>query len=268
MRFLITAFTLCFFLIPRLAMAQSEYVRQAMEKKYQKQYGDSGKAKYDAWMNGNVLNVKLPTDYTFTTQVDMHMVSYDKGAKKSESNIIYFFNNDKTQLGMKGMGEESKKKKQEDMFMVYDYKANAMLMLNETDKTGMAININAFMSKEAQEKRGKPDPGKTAPSMDCRKTGKTQSIMGYNCYEYVCTDKEKNTRTEMWLTTQIPTDITQTRSSGAMAAMFGGMGNLGAMIMQAKFYKNDALEMSMEVTHIDKNASKKVHVADYKLNNM
>jgi hypothetical protein len=248
-------------------LAQSEYVREALEKKYQKQYGDSGMAKYNQWMQGNVLNAKLQTDYNFTTRVDMHMVSYDKGVQKSENTMVYFFNSGKTQLGMKGFGD-NKKKKQDDMFMVYDYEANAMLMLNEADKTGMAININAFMSKEAQDKRGKGEPGKANTSMDCRKTGQTQTIMGYNCYEYVCTDKERNTRTEMWLTTQIPVDITQARSSGAMAAFFGGMGNLGAMIMKAKFFKNEALEMSMEVTNIDKSADKRVHVADYKLNNM
>jgi len=47
--------------------------------------------------------------------------------------------------------------------------------------------MNAFMSKEMQERRDHPEAstGKKS-SNDCKKTGQTKMIQGHNCFEYVC----------------------------------------------------------------------------------
>jgi len=58
--------------------------------------------------------------------------------------------------------------------------------------TGMAMNMNAFMSKEMQERRDhlKHQPERKAVTT-AKKTGQTKMIQGHNCFEYVCKIDER-----------------------------------------------------------------------------
>jgi len=261
-------YLLSFILLPVAAMAQSGYVHDAMERKY----GDPNAQKGNDWFNNHLLNAKYDPEYIFPLAMTMHMTSYEKnGEKKNESDIQYFINAAKNCFATNAGGDERKKKKKNDeMLMVYDYKANTMLMLNVTDKTGMAININAFMSKENIEKRekGEHPASKTKSSMSCKRTGKTKTIQGYPCEAYICTDEERNTRSEVWITTKISINIAQSGARGPMAAYWGSTSSLGGMMMEGHFYKNDVLESSMEVTNINPHADVKVKTTDYKMNGM
>lgn len=245
------------------ADAQRGYVHDAMKDKY----GKPGEEQGMDWMNNKMLNVKVDPEYAFQQSVTMHITNYKKGEIKDESDITYFFNTAGNKLGMKS--SEERRKKSDDMFIIYDYKANAMIMLNETDKTGMAININAFMSGDAIRRR---EEGTKKPSgksnMDCKKTGKTKTIQGYKCFEYVCVNEDEGTRSEMWITTEIPFDLSKTRPHGAMSMYYGAAGGQGGMLIEARFYKHGTLESAMTVTSVDKNANKLVRTNDYKFTRM
>lgn len=242
------------------AQAQQRQAKQAVEKSMEEKHGNPGKDKLDAWMNGQLLNVKVEPSYSFPVSVTMHMTNYSNGEKKKESDIRYFFNTPQGLMGTSG-GENSKKKKDE-MFMIYDYKANAMIMLNVTDKTGMAMNLNAIKSKEQIEEREHNRPGsKPQSNTDCSKTGKIQTIQGYKCEEYVCIDKERNTRGEIWVTRELkPTSMSGMRNT---PALWGNAQAAGGMLMAGKFFKNGELDYSMEVTELNTNADYTVNTGDY-----
>jgi hypothetical protein len=124
------------------------------------------------------------------------------------------------------------------------------------------------MSKENIEQREKgerPAP-KTKSSVNCKRTGKTKTIQGYLCEEYICTDEERNTRSEVWVTNKIPVNIAQSGARGPMAPYWGSTSSLGGMMMEGHFYKNDQLESSIEVTNIDPKANMKVNTTEYKMN--
>ena len=243
---------------PFILNAQSGYERDAMYDKY----GQPGAQKGEAWMK-SMMSGKVEPEYKFPVMMQMHMTTYKNGKAKDETDMTYFLNSGTNQFAMR-TGEE-KKKKSEQMLIIYDYKSNSMIMLNETEKTGMAMNLNAFMSGDAIKKReqGSAALGKDSGSTTCKKTGKTKNIRGYSCDEYVCVDKERNTRSEIWVTNKISFDIAQTNSRGPMAAYFGSASGLGGMMMEGNFYKNDELEMKMEMTNLDNAANMLVKTAQY-----
>jgi hypothetical protein len=242
-----------------LSFAQQGKVHDEMEKKY----GEPGAAKLEEWMSGKLMNVKIEPEYKFPVSMNMHNTSYTKGGKKEEMDMRYYLNTADNKIGVKMTGQ---RKNSEEMLIIYDTKANAMIMLNEAKKTGMAMSMNAFMSGEAIKKReeggASPEGGKTTTS--CKKTGKTRTIQGYSCEEYVCVDEEKKTRSEIWVTNKISADLSIASMRSPMAGYFGRTQGVGGMMMEASFYKEDKLEMTMQVTEINTSADIVIKTGDYK----
>ena len=254
-------------LIVMPGMAQRGYVKRAMEDKYEKEHGDAGMAKYNEWMNGKVMNVKTEPEYKFTKSLTMQVTDYKNGKKRDATEVQYFINPAKTYFGT----ATTDKKKDNEMFMIYAMKENYMLMLDTKKMTGMAINMNAFMSGkaiEARDKRmsGDGDEKPTKSNTNCNKTGKSKTIQGYSSDEYVCKDPDRDTRTEMWMTNKINVNMAQANMRGPYAAYFMGMGNMGGMIMEANFYKRDELQSTMLVTDVNENANRVEVMKNYKLN--
>lgn len=239
----------------QITHAQHKQVHDAMEEKY----GQPGMQKAEAWMN-NMMNAKTEASYDFPIFMNMHITSYRKG-KSEETDMAYYINTAKSNFATTTTGD----KKGRDMLMVYDMKNNSMLMLNTKDKTGMAININAFMSGEQIKQREQGAGGKADADFSCKKTGKSKTIQGYACEQYVCKDEDRNTRSEIWVTDKVPVNIAQSGGKGPMGAYFGGMHGVGGMMMEGEFYKNETLEAKMEVTKIDPKANMSVKVSDYKM---
>lgn len=239
------------------SFAQHSEVHDAMDDKY----GQPGRDKLNAW-TGNMMNAKTEPQYTFTTSLNMHITTYKHGEKKDESDIRYYINPGSESFAMKPVD----KKGRDNMIMVYDMKNHSMLMLDHDKMTGMAMNINAFMSKEMQEKRDARTPPEGKNNTDCKMTGRTQVIQGYKCQEYVCTNDEEKTRNEMWIATDLNINIAQSGARSPYAAYFKSAEGKGGMMMLAKFYKEDELQTSMEVNRLDPKANIMVKTSEYKLN--
>jgi len=241
------------------ALAQHSEVHKAMDDKY----GEPGRDKLNAWTD-NMMNAKTEPQYTFVTSMTMHVTTYKHGDKKDENDIQYYVNPSSETFGMK----PTDRKGRDNMTMVYDMKNHSMLMLNNEKMTGMAINMNAFMSKEMQDRRDAGTPSSTGKksNTDCKKTGKTQKIQGYDCAEYICTDNDRKTRSEIWITTALPVNIAASGQRSPYAAYFRAAEGMGGMMMLSKFYKEDELETSMEITQLDSKANIVVKTTDYKMN--
>lgn len=243
------------------AAAQRRAAENAVEKSMEKKYGEPGKEKLDDWMSGHLMNVKVEPSYDFSFAYTMHSTTYRNGEKHREADIHYYMNPSRNLFATDG--SDDKKRKKDDMLMVYDYKANAMLMLNTTDKTGMAMNLNAFMSKEKIEEREQNRSGGKMPEgFSCSKTGKTQTILGYKCEEYICKDEKRNSRSEIWITRELKGNTVG--GAGGLSPLWGSAQQAGGMLMAGKFYKEDQLESSMEVTNINTSANFNINTAEYK----
>lgn len=242
-----------------IAQPGSGYVRDAIHDKYEKDNAGNKQKGMD-WM-ANAMNGKTESAYSFSTSVNMHVTTYKDGEKKDENDMQYYLSNTDKYFGMKAM-EGGRRSKSDDMFIIYDNKNNSMIMLNEKDKSGMAMNINAFMSADAQARRGQETGGKM--TTQCNKTGRSKSIQGHNCFEYVCIDADRNTKSEFWIATDIAIDISKSLRRGAFSGYSNAEG-AGGMMMEASHYKNDIMQSKMEVTEINKNVNLTKTITDYKM---
>jgi hypothetical protein len=82
----------------------------------------------------------------------------------------------------------------------------------------------------------------------------------------VCTDEDRNTRTEAWVTTAVNIDISSSFSRGPMA--YFGNTKAGGFLMEGNFYKNNELQTKMEVTSINTKADVTKNISDYKMGGM
>jgi hypothetical protein len=247
------------------ANAQRGYVERKIEDKYEDKYGKPGMEKYNDWMNGKVLNAKVEPEYNFPLSLTMEVTDYKKGKKKDPTEVTYYVN--ATNSNFATINQDSKKK--DEMLMIYDVKSNVMLMLDMKKKSGMAININGFMSgkmiAEREKNMAEGGSGKDTKH-DCKKTGKTKTIQGYSCNEYICTDAERDTRSEIWISDKIPVNISRANTRGPMSGYFAGMGGMNGMMMEGNFYKHDELESTMLVTNVNTSANLKIKSAEYEIN--
>lgn len=249
------------------ANAQRGYVESAIRKNYEKKYGESGAQKGNDWFNNKLLNVDVADSYTFATSVKMHITNYKNGVKKEERNIQYYFNSDETIVGFKTTDDNQKRR--EDQFIIYDYIKNAMIMLNEKDHTGVSMNINAFQSQEAIDKRNeemKSSKGKKS-STTCKEMSKTKTIRGYVCKGYTCYDTETDRRSEVWITTKISFNTKNMDARNPLAGYYLGK-NYGGMMLEGNFYKGDQLTSTMEVLEVNTSADYTVNTKDYTFHKM
>lgn len=246
-----------FFVQQSYAQPGSGYARRAIEDKYEKDNAGNKQKGMD-WMN-NAMNGKTEDSYKFPINVKMHVTTYKGGEKKDENDMDYYLNTGAKYFGMK-MTDNGKRKKSGDMFVIYDFDNNSSIMINEDDKTYMAINLNAFMSAEAQANRGKTTTDGKYKN-DCKKSGKSKTIQGYSCEEYECIDEDRNRRSEIWVTTKIPVDISQSFTRSPYA--YVSTNKMTGMMMEGSFFKNDQIESKMEVTTVNQSANYNVTMSNY-----
>lgn len=241
--------------------SQQRQVEKALEDKYMKEHGNAGMSKLQGFMD-NMNNAVTRPAYSFPLSVTMRVTDYNKGVKKDATDMLYHINAAEQAFAVDGGNSKGSNK---DMFVVYDMKNNSMIMLDEKKKSYMAMNMNAFMSAEMQANRGKHTENKTK----CNKTGKTQSIKGYPCQEYVCIDPDKpDTKMEVWITNKIPMQFSAAAKGQPWAGYYAGMGDMSGMMMDGKMYKNNELDGTMEVLELDEKSTKSVTLSYYKKSDM
>lgn len=244
------------------AQPGSGYARRAIEDKYEKDNAGNKQKGMD-WLN-NAMNGKTEEVYKFPLNVKMHMTTYKNGEVKDENDMDYYLNTGAKYFGAR-ITDNNKRKNKSIMFTIYDYDNNSSIMIDENEKTYMAVNINAFMSAEAQANRGKTTTDGKYKN-DCKKSGKSKTIQGYSCEEYVCIDEDRNRRSEIWVTTKIPVDISQSFMRSPYA--YVSTNKMAGMMMEGSFYKNDQIESKMEVTSVNTSANYNVTMSDYKKQGM
>lgn len=254
--------TFVLFAICQQTYAQRGQIKEAVHEKYENEQGAEGTGALNQWLYGNLMNVKVAPEYGFPLSLKMHLTDYKNGQVKSESDLQYFINTEK-QLFATDMSGNQKSKTA--MFSIYDYAQNAIIMMDKTQKTIMAFTLNAFMSKAAQDKMKSGETmAEKSKGVDCKKTGKTKPIKGYNCEEYICTNEAKNTRTEMWVASAL---FSKDVLSSLKLPIFSSLTDMpSGMILEATTFKNNQPESKLEVTDINTKANFTQSTAGYSIN--
>jgi hypothetical protein len=95
--------------------------------------------------------------------------------------------------------------------MIFNHAKQEMIMLMPTERMYMVMPIKETLEKAAEK----------APEGKIEKTGRTETIQGYACEEWVVTDP-KGERTEMWVTDQLGNFMGISAGQGPMGGGKGG----------------------------------------------
>lgn len=136
-------------------------------------------------------------------------------------------------------------------------KCYIMLMGGETQEEG-GMGIISAIPEPTTETSATPS-GTSAPKIT--KTGKTKTIAGYKCEEYVYVEDES--KSSMWVTNDSKFKFSKDQLAKAgMATYYTNLGE-NSFVMGYDGYVDDKLVMSMVVTKIDENSSKSFSLANY-----
>ena len=227
-------------------------------------------------MNGMLKNlgingepVPISESYNFSQAIEMHLESYDANRKKvSDGDFITLLNKDlKSMAYLATSGEMAEKSKG---IFIIDVVNKATIILSEdgNNKTGIVFGLDSLANaaNSAIDDTGIEDtPEYYAAHPNVRKTGKTKTIAGYKCEQYILTDEDSEA--EVWLTRDLKMntyDFFSTVFKVEMAATGMGWGYL----MESTTKEKTGEKSFMQVTKIDQNTNRKFTMSDYQITNM
>jgi hypothetical protein len=215
---------------------------------------------------GDKTNV-LP-EYTFEHNTLMEIESFDKkGKSNGKNNMRMLFQAEGEYFGGEIMvSDKSGEGKNSTGFSIFDWKNNQMIMLMDGEgmKMGMVMSMDATQSyieekAEANEK-----------DVKYKKTGRTKTILGYLCEEYIIEDDESTS--ELWMTNEV--DLNMAQAMGYMGQNQKGKKSSktsypkdapqGFMMEMTSVTKKNNEKTTMKVTEVNKNKPTTVQTSGYK----
>lgn len=247
-------------IISCLLISQLSFAQKGQAEKSAKEKAAAESMAMLQEMMAGMTNAETRPVYVFPISMTMRVTEYKGGTKKEATDIKYHVNGTEETFAFAGFENEGK-----DMMAVYDSKKSTMVMVDLKKKTYFAMNISAF--KDMEQKMG----GGSKPDIKCSNTGKTKTIQGYSCQQYVCVDKQEDSKGELWVTDKIPVDIAQSFKGSPMAAFFDGIDGVAGMkgmMMAGKFYEKGELQSSIEIAEINTKSNQSITLSNYKKSNM
>lgn len=177
-------------------------VEKATQKQFEKAFGNlysgpaGGNKTYDFSKIMESVNMDVDTEesYSFKGIAEMEVISTDtKGNPEDPARIISYLSNNDQFTGMEFSDDRNKKSKDKTV-MIFDFKNNATIMLveNEDGKSSMAFGLDwqKMMEGVAEMEEEETDESVNWDDFKFEKTGKTKTILGYTCEEYLAKNEE------------------------------------------------------------------------------
>lgn len=149
------------------------------------------------------------------------------------------------------------------MTMIYDVKNNCALMLTAQGEQKTAI-VTGMDDVEAEIDNSDSEYDSEMP--DYKKSGRTKTISGYKCEEYVLV--EEDSKMSMWITKDMKTGLNKKQMQKAgMATWYSGPEGNG-MMMEMESFEEGKPTMIMRVKDIDLKKGKSISLDGYRIMNM
>ena len=209
--------------------------------------------------------------YYFDHLIQMHIESYDQnGNKTSDGDFITHFDPKSKSMAYQAISGDMANKGQ-GMFIV-DTKNQATIILSEENgqKSGIVYGMGGYfetLGEEIEEEdidmEETPETYMANPNIT--KTGRTKTIAGYKCEEYVY--KNEDGKSNIWITKDLKLNTRDFLSALYKAStMSNGMG--WGYIMEATTVENSGEKSIMKVTRVDSNSNIKFSLKDYEITNL
>ena len=213
--------------------------------------------------------VPFEDSYTFETLVEMQVESYDKKGKiESEGQFIALLNPDSKSMAYQVVSGDLSDSGQ-GMFII-DAENGATIILNEEkgEKTGIIYGMGAFFSslgETVNEENLDETPEDYLNNPNVKKTGRTKTIAGYKCEEYVYADEESES--EVWITTEMKMN-TQDFFSTLFKTNLYSRGIPWGYMMEATTIEKSGEKSFMQVKRVETNQNTRFDLKDYEVTNL
>ncbi len=216
--------------------------------------------------------VPVEDNYSFTELVQMHIESFDNSeSKTSGGEFITHLNPEAQSMAYEVLSSDIGDKEQ-GLFII-DSKNKAIILLNDEqgEKTGIVYGMGTLfedigdMAVEETEDDGEI-PSNIFANPNVKKTGKTKSIVGYKCEQYIYNDEEAET--EFWITDELKTSSADFFSTLFKTSVYtNGMG-WGYVMESVSKEKATGDKTIMQVTKVDKNSTRNFKLSNYQITNL
>lgn len=265
------------------AQKAEEKLSEAVERKAEQMVEESWSSIFGEWEEGTdgegrsplfTMNSNVSTEdaYRFNTITTMEVEMTDKDGKKEPPiTMKMHFNDDAMYTGTKYESEEMRKENG-DVFIIYDFKNSAMIMLmqSEEDKFSFAYDWQQAMEQaealgEEMEEVEQDQENVEADNWEGYSKIGTKTIAGYTCDGY----RSENDRevTEVWVTQEA--DFGMQRMFGANASSKQLRGKIpadypqGTMMAMESRNLESGEKITLQVVDIDRNANVTYSMSDY-----
>ncbi|MCG6188378.1 DUF4412 domain-containing protein [Maribellus maritimus] len=216
--------------------------------------------------------VPVADNYNFDYKIQMHIESYDKKGKQESTGEFITHLNPKTKSMAYEFVSGDMAKDGQGMFII-DAENDAMIILNDEkgEKTGIVYGIGSFFQTIGEtyideELEDTPDNYLANPNV--KKTGKTKNIAGYKCEEYVYTDEENKTKSNIWITKDLKMNTQDFFSTLFKTNLYShGMG-WGYMMEATTENLENNEKTTMQVTEVDNNSNVSFSLGNYQITNL
>lgn len=203
-------------------------------------------------------NVNYESVYKFDAYIQMDVSNYNKN-EKLKDNVVYdsYYTKDAVDYAMVFHDKNNKST------IIFDSKNHAMLILtdSENEHSGIAMGIDP----EALAKRAEEYAEESGVNpYDANKTGRTKTILGYSCEEYLVEDEDSEAR--MWASEKLGKQVRREMLTNQQT--FGGAfyhaAYMKGMVLEYNYLdKDDGDKSIMQVTKIDLNHSQSISTGKY-----
>ncbi|WP_430973658.1 hypothetical protein [Sunxiuqinia rutila] len=239
---------------------------------------DKQNARLEQLMKGMGMSgdpVPIADTYAFDSKIQMHFESYKKNGKKdSEGEFITYVDPKSKNFAYEFIGGDMDERGQGTFIMDFENKAMIILAEGDGEKNGIVYGINdqnqAGTLPEGGEYPDLEDVETTDWAMNpyVKKTGKTKTIQGYRCEEYLYDNPEDHTKASFWVSDDVEI-VTRDFMSAMLQAATYSYGMPGGCVMESESENTQTGERSiMRVTDIDTNANKQFSMSGYKITNL
>lgn len=161
-----------------------EEIQESMNaSEYNEAYNKSDDQEPDmSKLFGSGGSVVVAESFEFNSSIDILMTTTDKKGNPTAMNMTMLFPDNEEYFGMEMGSSESQNEQMPPMKMIYDFKNEQMItmMNNSGQKMGMVMSIN-----EEQLSEWTDDDADIDEMPEWKKTGKTKTILGYSCEQYI-----------------------------------------------------------------------------------
>lgn len=209
-------------------------------------------------------NVDYESSYNFDAYIQMEITTYKKNGKLDEQMLYNNYLHKKDADYAMVFNDEGDKST-----IIFDTKNSAMLILTDSDgeKAGFATGIDPEAMADLVEDYAEEEEVDT-DAYKPLKTGKTKTILGYSCDEYLVEDEESEVH--MWVSQKLGKEMRKEWMSNqqTFGAMFTYAYGMNGMVLEYDVLDKDGSKSVMQVKKIDMNHNHKVHTSGYTIISM